>query len=599
MALIPEEIIAQVLERCDIVETIASYVPLKPAGRNFKANCPFHNEKTPSFVVNPDKQIFHCFGCGEGGNVLSFVMKQDRLEFPEAVRMLAEKVNVFIPEQSPSNTQTNNIRQKILKINEFAADYFYRNLLSDKSESTENTRTYLKNRGITLDAVKQFQLGCALNGWDGLLKYLKGKGIPLGLIEKAGLIIARDGAEGYYDRFRNRIIFPILDTRGHCRAFGARALESSGESVEKVTAKYINSPETLVYTKGHHLYGFHLARQAIVKEDAVIIVEGYTDCLIPYQAGVKNIVASLGTALTVEQIRLLRRYTKNICLLFDMDKAGESAMLRSLDMLVREEMQVRIATLAEGDDPDSFIRQWGVEVFKEKIQQARELFDYKLNILKQRHDRNSVEGKSIISQGMLSTINQFHSAIVKSEYIKRLAQALNIAEHALVTELQKAGNNALEKKFPKQNQNSLHSVHAKTRVAERSILKLMLDDHKFIPVVKESVNLSDFLNDKIQQIITKIYEWFEQGKEINAESLINSFSDQETQKMISELVVGENIAGDKHKTFQDCLKRIKQDGLKIKIKELQEHIRLAEHAGDQMQLDGFKKEYHQLLKEKA
>jgi len=600
MAFIPEEVIAQVLERCDIVETIASYVPLKSAGRNFKANCPFHNEKTASFTVNPEKQIFRCFGCGVAGNVFTFVMKQERLEFPEVVRMLAAKVNVSIPESYSSDSSADNLRQKIFKVNELAVDYFCKNLLFDKSDTSEDARQYLKDRGFTLEAVKQFRIGLALNQWDGLLEYLKSKEIPLSLMEKAGLIIARNTGEGYYDRFRNRIIFPIADTRGHFRAFGARTLEIAAEQSDKVTAKYINSPETPIYIKGHHLYGFYLARQAISKEDAVILVEGYTDCVMPYQAGVTNIVASLGTALTVEQIRLLRRYTKNIFLLFDMDNAGEAAMLRSIDTLIEEGMNVRVANLDEGQDPDSFIRQHGVEAFRSRILEAQELFDYKLNILKQQYNVGLVEGKTRISHDMLATISRFPDAIIQSEYIKRLAQELNIAEQALMTELKKIGNNSFEKKFSKVTHNEVHPVYQKTKEVERGVLKLLLNDFSFISSTKEFVGLSDFQDGEICKVISKIYELFDQGKEITVGSLINSFNDEATQRMIAGLAIDDrDIAGDKEKMHRDYLSRIKNNKLKVKMKSLQEQIRMAEGSGDQEQLECFIKEYHLLLKEKV
>jgi len=304
MGLIPEEIIAQVIDRCDIVEMVTSYVPLKKAGRNFKACCPFHNEKTPSFVVNPDKQIFHCFGCGVGGNIVSFIMMQERVTFPEAIRLLSRKVNVTIPESKEPNDGKANFRQQLFDVNELAVSYFHKILLSDKSKAVKKARQYLKDRNVDINVVKEFKLGFSHDMWDGLMMYLKDKKIPYDLMEKAGLIIAREGRDGHYDRFRGRIMYPIFDTRGHCRAFGARTLDEE-------TAKYINSPETHIYTKGHHLFGFHLAKQFIQREDHVIVVEGYMDCLMPHQVGIKNVVASLGTALTVEQIRLLNIFRSN------------------------------------------------------------------------------------------------------------------------------------------------------------------------------------------------------------------------------------------------------------------------------------------------
>ena len=597
MGLIPEEIIAQVLDRCDIVELIGSYVPLKKSGRNFKANCPFHNEKTPSFVVNPDKQIFHCFGCDAGGNAVGFIMKQDRLTFPEAIQLLAKGANVTVPETSGGNTQTANIRQLIYKVNALAAQFFHKNLLSDKGVSAKGARTYLKKRKIDLQAVEQFQLGFALDQWDSLISYLREKGINLKLMENAGLIIPRDNAQGYYDRFRNRIIFPIFDTQANCRAFGARVMESDQEQ-ERVTAKYINSPETTVYTKGHHLYGFHLAKQAIGQEDSVIIVEGYTDCIMPYQAGVSNIVASLGTALTVDQIRLIRRYTKNVVMLFDMDPAGESAMLRSLDTLIEEGMNVKVAVLDERHDPDSFICEHGVETFRQRIIQAETLFNYKLGILMDRYDVKVIEGKARISGEMLQTIDKFDNAVLRAEYIKRLARELIVPEQALTTELNKVRQMTGEKKFFGKGDSPKTSVVEQLRVVESDILKLLLEEESFIAATKKEINPSDFQDRKIREVISKIFDLCEQGKEINSAVLINSFEDQEMQNMIARLMANEGMTvGDKRKMHSDYINRMKKDRKKLRMKVLQEQISEAEREDDQSRLDTLLDEYNHLIKE--
>ncbi|HBR14757.1 MAG TPA: DNA primase [Candidatus Omnitrophica bacterium] len=605
MAFISEEIIAQVIERSDIVEMIASYIPLKRAGRNFKANCPFHNEKTPSFVVNPEKQIFHCFGCGVGGNVLTFVMKQERLEFPEVVRMLAEKVNVPIPGDTAQEGVTRNLRQTIFQINELAVEYFHKLLLSGKDEDSKNATKYLKQRGVDLEAVNKFRLGLAANQWDGLIKYLRSKDISLSLMEKAGLIIPRENAQGYYDRFRYRIIYPIFDTRGQCRAFGARLIELPGGNQDKHSAKYLNSPETIVYTKGQHLYGFHLAKQAIMDEDCVVIVEGYMDCLMPHQAGVTHVVASLGTALTVEQIRLLRHYTKNVIMLFDADKAGESATLRSLDVLVEEEMHVRIATLDEGEDPDSFIRRHGGEAFRDRLLKAQTLFDYKINRLLKTWDVKSIEGKARIASEMIATIDKFNNEIIRTEYLKRLAQVLLIPEHALVVELRKVQQNTAQRQEKKagreietrQAQNPSSQEHL--RSVERSILRLLLKEGDFIPMTKEEIAPSDFQDSRIREVISKMYDLFEKGKKIDSAHLINCFHDQGMQQMISALVAEEEpLIGDKIKIHRDYLNRIKNDRLKLLRQDLMRQMREAEISGDHPRLEKLKNEFHQSVNKK-
>lgn len=590
MGLIPEEIIAQVIDRCDIVETVSSYIPLKRAGRSFKAVCPFHHEKTPSFVVNPDKQIFHCFGCGVGGNVVNFVMKQERMEFPEAIRFLAQKVNVSIPgDETPQAHHANNIRQAILRVNALAGAFFHKTLLSDKSPEASSAREYLKARGIDLDAVRVFQLGFAPKQWDALLTYLKQEGISLGLMEKAGLIIPRESGQGYYDRFRNRIVFPIFDTRAHCRAFGARALEAAEG------AKYLNSPETVIYTKGHHLYGFHLAKQAIAEEDCVVIVEGYVDCLIPYQAGVRNIVASLGTALTVDQIRLLRRYTPRVVMLFDMDPAGEAAMMRSLDTLIEEGMEVRVATLAEGEDPDSFVRRYGADSLRERIAAAQTLIDYKLDVLTRRHGIQTPDGKAQIAAGMLPTICRFPNELIKAEYLKRLARALDVSEAALAKEYQKVGQ-AIGTAITAHLHEPPAVNEARARAVERGLLKLMIEKEEWIPKVRQDLSIEDFQDTRIRTAITRIFDFFESGKRVDAMNLINSFEDAAVSRMLTGIVTEEEIAGDREKMYQDYISRIRHDQLKVRRQKFLQQIQEAESAGNFARAGELSQQFNQFIK---
>ncbi len=590
MGLIPEEIIAQTIDRCDIVETISSYIPLKRTGRNFKAACPFHHEKTPSFVVNPDKQIFHCFGCGVGGNVVNFIMKQERMEFPEAIRFLAQKVNIVIPsDQTPQAHHADNVRQAILKVNALAVAFFHKTLLSDKSVAAQNAREYLKDRGIDPDAARVFQLGFAPDRWDALLTHLKQEGIALGLMEKAGLIIPRENGQGYYDRFRNRIIFPIFDTRAHCRAFGARALDKAEG------AKYLNSPETIIYTKGHHLYGFHLAKQAVSEEDRVIIVEGYVDCLIPYQAGVRNIVASLGTALTVDQIRLLRRYTPRVVMLFDMDPAGEAAMMRSLDTLIEEGVEVRVATLADGEDPDSFVRRYGVDNFRNCITAARTVFDYKLDVLTRRHGTQTAEGKAQIAAGMLPTIYRFTNELIKAEYLKRLARALDVPEDALAREYQKIGQ-TLSTTIAARIHEPPAVNEARARAVERGLLKLMIEQEKWIPKIRQELTPDDFQDIKIRAAITRIFDYFENGKKIDTVNLINSFEDAAVSQMLTGIVTEEEVAGDREKMYEDYISRIKHDQLKVRRQKILQQIQEAESAGNFARASELSQQFNQFIR---
>ncbi|MBU1871342.1 MAG: DNA primase, partial [Candidatus Omnitrophica bacterium] len=345
---IPENILDDILSRIDIVELISGYFPLKRAGRNLRALCPFHHEKTPSFMVNPQKQIFHCFGCGKGGNVVSFLMEYERMDFIEAVKTLARKTGVELPKNEASS-KSSGLITSLYKVNEFAVK-FYRDFLNSASGAA--ARTYLSKRSLSNDTVNLFQLGLSPDKWEGLFNYLRTKNASPALLEKSGLV-SKGQNQGYYDRFRKRLVFPIFDVKSRVLALGARLLEDAPGM-----AKYINSPESLIYVKGRHLYGLNLTREAIRKEDYAIVVEGYFDCISVFQAGIKNVVASLGTSLTAEQIRLIKRYTRNVIMVYDSDQAGQDATLRSLDMFIQEDMNTRVAILPVNFDPDSFLRKF-------------------------------------------------------------------------------------------------------------------------------------------------------------------------------------------------------------------------------------------------
>ncbi len=367
MGKIPENILNEIQDKCDIVEVISSYIPLKPSGRNFKACCPFHHEKTPSFVVSPDKQIYHCFGCNSGGNVFNFLKEYEKVDFIDAVKMLAEKTGVKLPESRSHGDQDDSLVSVLYSVNDIAANY-YSNLL-EKLDSSLEPKRYIAKRGLDGAIIKKFRVGYADSSWKALLDYLLGRGIKQDIILKAGLVI-KGKDNSYYDIFRNRVIFPIFDARDKVIGFGARVMDET-------LPKYINSPETAVYKKGQHLYGLNFAKAHIKERNFAIITEGYLDVITCHQYGVNNTIASLGTALTTEQIRLLKRYTHNIVMLYDADQAGEMASLRGLDLFLEEDMNVKIATLEKGHDPDSFLGKFGKEKLDEIIKKSKSLFTYK------------------------------------------------------------------------------------------------------------------------------------------------------------------------------------------------------------------------------
>lgn len=581
--LIPQDIIDRILDANDIAEVISGYIPLKRAGRNFKALCPFHHEKTPSFTVSPDRQIYHCFGCGAGGNVFSFLMKYERMEFPEAVEMLAKKVGIDIPKTAPSEKNT-GITEKLFTINELASKFYHDVLFNSKEAG--GIRAYLEKRGITSDTAKKFKLGFAPDKWDTLLNYIRQKNFSLSLIDKSGLISSRDDASGYYDRFRDRIIFPIFDIKDRIIGFGARVTKD-------ILPKYINSPETPIYIKGRNLFGLNFTKDEIRKQDSVVVVEGYLDFIIPYQAGVRNIVASLGTALTIEQIRILKRYTQNAIILFDPDQAGEIATLRSLDLFLSLDMNVKLVSLPKGFDPDSFVREKGIDKLRELINDAVDLFDYKLNLLKGKYDILKAQGKAKIAEEMLQTISKIKNEVLKESYLKKLSEILSVREEALLKELSKVKDG-----FVSIDYDSLSGKKPlNAKAVEKMVVKLMLEHEDLIHQVKERLDISDFQDPHMKKIVCSMLDLNSQGRKIEVSRLMNYFNDQAICQTLTHLCLSEECREiDKQKAFDDCVNRIKQGNLKEERNQIRSEIKIAESQGNKDRLDQLIKEYNCLIK---
>ncbi len=582
--LIPENLLEDILSRVDIVEVISAYIPLKKAGRNFKANCPFHHEKTASFMVSAQRQIYHCFGCGESGNAFKFLMRHERMEFPEAVEALAKKTGVSLPEQNqPEAAKAASLSSQLHKINELAVSFYENNL---HAASGASARNYLLNRGIKLQTIKEFHLGLATSGWDSLINCLRSKNIALALLEQAGLVLPKE-AGGFYDRFRSRIIFPILDIRGRVIGFGARVMDNT-------LPKYINSPETPIYTKGKNLFGLNLSKDFIRDCDCAIIVEGYLDFMIPYQEGVKNIVASQGTALTLEQIKLLKRYTRNVVMIYDGDTAGEMATLRSLDILIEEGVNVKVVPLPKGVDPDSLVRNQGVENFKAKVSNASNVFDYKLNVLKGRYDLKDAHGKSKIVSEMLLTINKFDNAILRGEYIKKLSEEIKIPEHYILEELNKL-------KLPVALRQAAGEIIAKNKSeinpAEKLLIKFMLEEKELIARITRELSPSDFQDSRTAKIVSVIHDLALQGKNIAPSVLMNYFSEDDANQLVCEtMFMPDLLDQEREKAINDCIARIKVERLKSRREHLHAQIKSAQSLGDEPKLNRLIQEFHNLIK---
>jgi len=580
--LIPDNLLEDILSRVDIVEVVSGFIPLKKAGRNFKACCPFHHEKTASFTVSPDRQIYHCFGCGESGNAFKFLMRYERLEFPEAVQVLAKKTGVVIPEINSGPDKNTAFITQLYGINELAVAFYENNLTSPEGLKIKD---YLLKRGVKEHSIKDFKLGVASDKWDALINHLRSKGSSLALLEKAGLVISKDSG-GYYDRFRNRLIIPIFDIKGRPLAFGARVLDNS-------LPKYINSPETPIYTKGKNLFGLNLAKEAIRDKDQAVIVEGYLDFIIPYQEGLKNIVASQGTALTVEQVRLLKRHTNNVVVIYDPDKAGELAALRSLDIFIEEEMDVKVVSLPQGLDPDTFVRKNGIDALSGLIDSASDLFDYKLKVLKSRFNHKEISGKAKISSGMLESLSKIKNAVLKSEYLKKLAQELDIKEDAIIEESRKVKTDKPQLSISRGIDNKLSNANS----AEMLLIKLMLEEAELIDHIKNHLGPEDFQDEKISGIVSIMFELAEQGKKVGANTLINHFSQEDVSRLVCESIFLplQLNSDNKIKVADDCIKRLKNNSSMLKRHKLQEEIKLAHNAGNEQRLNNLMEEFQTLI----
>jgi len=582
---IPENILDDILGRVDIVEIIAGCLPLKRAGRNFKACCPFHHEKTPSFMVSPDRQIYHCFGCGESGNAFKFLMRYERMDFPEAVETLAKRAGIILPREEGPTQKSAGISAQLYKINELAAN-FYSGILN--SQEGAGAREYLVKRGVKEGSIRELKLGLAPDKWDGLINYLRSRSVGLSLLEKAGLVISKESG-GYYDRFRKRVIFPISDLKGRILGFGGRVLDES-------LPKYLNSPETPVYTKGRNLYGFNLAKDGIRENDLVAIVEGYLDFLIPYQEGFKNIVASLGTALTTEQIAFLRRYTHNVVMVYDADTAGELATLRTLDIFIEEEMNVRVASLPKGLDPDMFVRKHGIAAFKDKIANAQNMLDYKLGVLKSRYNLKEINDLARVSSLMLETVAKFKNAILRSESVKKLAQELNVQEESLWEELKKVKTGKAPAPLPGPGARKAHKVNP----TEKLLMSLMLEENALISRIKETLDPRDFQDERISRIVSIMFDLVEGGQEVEPQILMNHLGDDISEIVCESVFLPQGHSGShKEKVIEDCIQRIKNERMRMERERLHEEIKAAQRTGDSEQLERLTQEFHSLIKKKA
>src|SRR5262245_39153749 len=422
MGRIPQDVIDRVMAAHDIVEVVSRHVPLEKKGRTWKALCPFHEEKTPSFTVNPERQTFKCFGCGKGGNVFTFLVESERLSFPEAVRQLAAEKAIAIPEAVRASPGENARVERVKQALAFAQDLFVRTLHGPAGDSA---RAYLAKRGFPPKAIEEFGLGLSPTGWSGLLDAPSGKGISASVLEDAGLAVPGNDRPGHYDRFRNRLMFPIANAQGTTVTYGARALADGDQP------KYLNGPETPVFRKGATLYALDRAKKGIAQAKRAVLMEGYTDVLMAHVYGFTECVAGMGTAFTSEQARLLARHTSLVVLLYDGDAAGRAAAEKSLDVLLEEGLEVRVALLPDGKDVDEVLLEEGAERLQGILANAKDLFDFKFDALAARLDLESVRGRATAAAELVSSARRVKGVLEQGILFRKIAERLSIPEHEL------------------------------------------------------------------------------------------------------------------------------------------------------------------------
>jgi DNA primase len=580
-----EEKVSEIRDRSSILEVISDYVTLKKTGKNHKGLCPFHSEKTPSFMVNEEKQIFHCFGCGEGGDVFTFLMKVGHFSFPQVVEELAKRYGVKLPRRELSLTQKREMakREILFQINQIASEYFH-DLLTRRREGEEG-RNYLSQRGIKEEIIEDHRLGYSLDHWDGLVQHFRERKIPLEMAGELGLILPKK-REGWYDVFRRRILFPIFDLHQRIVGFGGRMIKEG-------QPKYINSPESSIYHKGEILYGLHVAKRYAPEKDCVIIVEGYFDLLTLHQFGLKHSVAALGTALTNQHIRTLKRYSKNLITVFDADQAGVQATLRILPLFLEEEVMGKTIVLPKGEDPDGFLRKGKLEDFEKRLAKAVPLIDFFFERLMKTYDVKSIDGKVKIAEEGVILINKIPEKIRRDFYMKALAERLDLKEsflyemlHSSPKERHKAEEDLkkrfVERSFPK---------------SEEMVVRLMVHHPELISIISEEGILREFDSPILRRIGEELENLYQKKGRLDLPETLGCF-DEDLKRKLCEFAFQESGLEKEHreKILEDCIQKIREEKVKKDRSELLRKIKEAEKQKGGRELEALLLEHQELAR---
>ena len=569
MARYSDEIIDDVRQSNDIVDVISQYVRLKRSGRNYFGLCPFHNEKSPSFSVSPEKQIFHCFGCGVGGNVFTFLTKIEGINFVEAVQLLAERANIQLPTlENNVDSAKEALKAKVYKVNEFTAKYYHENLYRPESKIAQE---YIKKRKLSNETLKSFQIGFS-GKFDELYKELKKQGFEDREILESGLVNKNERGQ-FIDRYRNRLMFPICDARGRVIAFGGRVLDDS-------KPKYINSPENIVYSKGRHLYGLNVAKKYDIKK-RLLIVEGYMDVVSLHQRDIHNVVASLGTALTQQQGYLLRNNTEQIILSYDSDEAGQTAKVRAMEILQNMGCDIRVLQMEGAKDPDEYVIKYGNARFQNLVDKAISVIEFKVKILRQSLNLESTNDKIKFLNEIAKLISKIDNSMEREVYIEKIAKEYDVSKEAIYAEVNKLTyrESKDEKVLGKTKPVVRHiekkesdNVSEATKRRENTVLAILLSgDRNIYEIIKQNITIQDFKYEIDKKIAEKLYEEFENGNS-NINSIIDNLSEEE-QNHITMIMAEDYGIDDIEKAIDDIIQSYEKDKLnerKLEILELLE-----------------------------
>jgi len=565
---IPEEKIEEIRIASDIYEVISGYMALSKTGKNYKGLCPFHQEKTPSFVVSTEKQMFHCFGCGLGGNVFSFLMKHENISFPESVLFLARRYGIQI--KVPHGIEGEKFVEKkelLYKVNDLAYKFFKRAL----RETPEGKKAleYLKKRDISDDLVENFGIGYTLPDWDLLVKYLEKNRFSKEVLVESGLAILRENKSGIYDRFRSRIIFPIFDTRGRIMGFGGRNLDKS-------LPKYINSPETLIYKKGENLYGLHIAREKIKSEGYCIITEGYIDVITAHKFGFVNCVASLGTALTEKQLRIIKGLTEKIIFVYDSDKAGINAVIRAWEGVLKTGLSGKVVVLPEGEDPDSFLRSKGGEAFNSLVKNSRDIGEYVIDRSIEGYNLNTISDRSQALTKVINILEPVLCLIKFADYSSYMVSKLGIKDELLYDAI---------KYDKKKDITSIpfkeEALKSKLDSLETHLVQLMLVSKEMAVKILDNISPDDFEEPLFKKIVSEIASLRKGKEDFEPNMVLNRLNDEKTTGLISTVLLNDEYLEDIEKAGSDCIKGMQKRRIQKMLSIIENELKSAQMKGNE------------------